>query len=161
MGNLIQKVIVGLVGLTLAGSISLSNPIITKNYEPNALTYYQNTDSEVRSLQIALVGGVLVGDGLDTWLDELRNYENCPVEGIVDINRNLSFGCLCFQENTFKGYVKQFNLLPQSEDVELMNWISDCDFQKILAKKMIQDKYENWSHWRTSVIERKLGLPPK
>jgi hypothetical protein len=38
--------------------------------------------------------------------------------------------------------------------------IYDCDLQKSIAKKMIEEDADNWRHWYTSVMTRKLGTPP-
>jgi hypothetical protein len=61
---------------------------------------------------------------------------------------------------TFESYVKRYELLPNMEDSELENMIYDCDFQKLLTRKMIEEDPENWRHWYTSVAKRGLGLPP-
>jgi hypothetical protein len=92
------------------------------------------------------------------WVDEIAKYENCG-SGIIDTNGRKSFGDLCFQETTFRTYVKKYNLLPQCEEAEIMNWITDGDFQRELAYRMIDEDIENWRHWYTTVAIKKVGLP--
>lgn len=96
-------------------------------------------------------------DTFDIWLDKLAIAENCPTLGIVDSNGKLSVGQYCFQKNTFITYVKKYNLLPQCEEQEITNWWYDSDFQRLLARKMLEDNISNYDHWRTSV--KKIGKP--
>jgi len=102
-------------------------------------------------------------DELDIWLEKLadKESEGKPHLKVLDDNNYYSYGCLQFQMGTFKSYVKEYGLLPEAEDKELENMIYDCDFQKILARKMIEENPANWRHWYTSVSVKKLGLPPK
>lgn len=102
-------------------------------------------------------------DAMDIWLNKLAIKES---EGkthikILDHNNYYSYGCLQFQMGTFKSYVKKYGLLPEAEGKELENMVYDCDFQKLLARRMIEDNPNNWRHWYTSVSVKKLGLPPK
>ncbi len=101
-------------------------------------------------------------DVLDIWLDKLAAKES---EGrshikILDHNNRYSYGCLQFQMETFRSYTRKYDLLLNTEDSELENMIYDCDFQKTLARKMIEDDRSNWRNWYTSVSVKKLGLPP-
>jgi hypothetical protein len=96
-------------------------------------------------------------DTLDVWLDKLEIAENCPSLGMVDSNGLKSFSSLCFQEQTFVTYVKKYNLLPQCEDQEILNWINDGEFQRVVAKKMLEDNLLNYDHWRNSV--KRIGKP--
>ena len=101
-------------------------------------------------------------DALDRWLDLLVPKENCITPGpciVLDTNFQYSFGCLQFQRATFVEQVRKYRFLPHAEDAELMNMIQDCDFQRTLARTMIQGDYSNWSRWKTSI--RKIGMPPK
>lgn len=97
---------------------------------------------------------ILLDLELNRWIDKLGTYENCG-EKILDSNHRYSYGILCFQEATFKGYVKKYNLLPEAEDNEIMNFISDDEFQKKLARTMIREDCKNLNHWFTSVFKRK------
>jgi len=101
-------------------------------------------------------------DKLDLWLDRLalKESQGKTHVKILDHNNRYSYGCLQFQMQTFESYVQKYNLLPDTESAELENMIYDCDFQKILAKKMIEDDYTNWRNWYTSA-KTKIGLPPK
>lgn len=141
MTNLIGKLVVGVLGVGM-----LVSGLLIDVPKPNTQTIPNEQ--------------IIQKDTLDTWLDKLETYENCPVEGMIDTNHKKSYGCLCFQENTFRVYTKLYNFLPEAEDQELMNMIGDCPFQKSLAKKMIQDNYLNYPHWITSV-KRGANLPPK
>ncbi len=104
-------------------------------------------------------------DNLTEWIDRLEQYEcrNCPVGyNRIDVNGELSYGCLQFQMATFK---EQVNLLYEVdtsnfEQADWENLIYSCDFQKRLAYKMIEYDCDNWQHWRTSVAKRGLGVPP-
>lgn len=105
-----------------------------------------------------------IRDPLYTWLDALEEYEclGCGENySRVDVNGLRSYGCLQFQEQTFKAFVRRYDLLPYAETAEIMNMIYDCDFQKIVAHRMIQENDDAWSHWYTSVELRGLGKPPK
>ena len=99
----------------------------------------------------------------ESWINELVQKES---EGradikILDSNGRYSYSCLQFQEQTFRFYVERYNLLPGVEYAEVMNWIYDCEFQKLIALKMLEEDHNNYLHWRTSVLKRGLGLPPK
>jgi hypothetical protein len=90
------------------------------------------------------------------WVNLVSTKENCPPEGIMDCNNKKSYGCMCFQYETFKTQVKRFNLLPLAEDNELYNMIGDCDFTKLLARKMLMDDrlaYRNWLN-----VSKQIGL---
>jgi len=102
----------------------------------------------------------MVPDGLDHWIEELADVENCGQEGIIDVNGERSYGDLCFQEKTFRHFVEKFSQLRNAEEAEIMNFISDSEFQRKLARKMIIHRHRNWRHWLTSVIY-KIGKPPK
>ena len=98
-------------------------------------------------------------DKLDVWISKLESRENCPPQGLIDSNGLKSYGPLCWQEATFRGFVKRYDLLKDSEPAEIMNWISDKTFGRELIKKMLEDNYENYDHWRNSV--KKIGFPPR
>ena len=107
-------------------------------------------------------------DALDLWIDELAEYEctGCAKDpykiiAVLDNNNKYSHGCLQFQEATWIGYVGQYDLMPHAEPHERMNRIYDCPFQKQVAKLMIEEDWNNWRHWRTSVEVKGLGYPPK
>ncbi len=93
-----------------------------------------------------------------TVIDQLVEKESEGKTDIVilDTNNKHSFSCLQFQMSTFKQYVKRYNLLPEAEDHEIENMIMDCDFQKLVAYKMLEENPNNILHWRTSA--RKLNL---
>ncbi|HOM27379.1 MAG TPA: hypothetical protein PKV21_07730 [bacterium] len=95
------------------------------------------------------------------WINELEKYEcrNCPVGFVrLDKNNKYSYSCLQFQEETFMRNLKKF--YPETynsiEGEEWKNLIYDCDFQKELAYKMIENDRKAIYNWRTS-IRRGLG----
>jgi len=102
-------------------------------------------------------------DALEQWIDKLATYEQCPAEGIIDFNHQKSYSCLCFQMPTFKQYFSKYypEAAKQMEQSDWLNQISDCQLQKELAYRMIQDNYANWKHWAYSITVRKLEKPPK
>lgn len=99
---------------------------------------------------------------IKNWIDKLEWYESQNNEDIIiiDTNGKKSFGCLQFQKETFIRQVKKYNILPKAEEQEIMNLILDCKLQKKLAFEMIKHNPDNWKHWRTSVVKKKLGKPP-
>ena len=101
------------------------------------------------------------GRFLKKWLEALSFAESGNRQWIVHRDRDgrYYYGCLQFREKTFRFFVEKFNVGPTTEDVEVMDLIFDCAFQKRLATLMIQDDPENWKHWRTTV-RRRIGLPP-
>lgn len=99
-------------------------------------------------------------DPLEEWIDTLGAHENCPPQGIVDTNGKMSYGRWCYQFDTFKKFVRQFNLLPNTEDDELMNWIGDDSFQRRLTVLVFKDSLGNWKHWKNTVERKDVGMPP-
>lgn len=116
----------------------------------------------VNTNQIAVDPIERKADKLDAWIDSLvaKESEGKAHIKILDHNDRYSYGCLQFQMETFESYIKRYNLLPYAEYSELENMIYDCDFQKLLTRKMIEENPENWRHWYTSVAKRGLGVPP-
>ena len=72
----------------------------------------------------------------DLWIAKLEKRENCSSTGTWD-SSSWSYGAMCFKFNTFRHYVRQYELLPDAEDNELMNWIGDADFQRELTKLIV------------------------
>jgi len=72
-----------------------------------------------------------------------------------------SYGCLQFQKETFLTNLKKFyqSTYDNLEGEEWQNLIYDCNFQKELAYKMIEEDSNQWIHWKVSV-NRGLGKPP-
>lgn len=100
-------------------------------------------------------------DNLTKWINELELYEcrDCPIGyKRIDTNGYYSYGCLQFQMATFKEYANKFYSLENLEETDWQNIISNCDFQKELAYKMIEENSHAVWRWKTS-IERGLGLP--
>jgi len=96
---------------------------------------------------------VIVKDPLSKWIDKLSIVESGGRPGIkiLDSNNKYSYGCMQFQMDTFRSYVRKYDLLPEAEDLELENWIYDCEFQKYLAHRMISEDPRNINHWKNSL----------
>lgn len=97
---------------------------------------------------------------LDQWIEELVMLESRGKTNlkILDTNKKHSFGCLQFQKATFVEYGLKYKFFDSADDA--VEKIYDCEFQKRLAKRMIEDDARNWRHWYTSVAVKKLGPPP-
>ena len=67
-----------------------------------------------------------------------------------------SRGTLQFKDSTFILYSKRYNLLPEAEDDEILNFIFDADYQKQLARLMLDENINNWRHWVN--CSKKIGL---
>jgi hypothetical protein len=98
---------------------------------------------------------------LDLWLEKLVMKESQGRDRIkiLDVNGKYSYGCLQFQEGTFRNFGQKYGLVAAGVNLESV--IYDCNLQKAIAKNMIQDDYFLWQSWYTSVIVRDLGLPPR
>lgn len=98
---------------------------------------------------------------LDLWLEKLIILESNGRNDIkiLDHNGEHSFGCLQFQKGTFEEFGMRYRLIAVDDDTDKL--IYNCNLQKQIAKKMIEENYGNWKHWYTSVKIKKLGLPPK
>jgi hypothetical protein len=119
-----------------------------------------------QELFIREFGYIQKGDALDSWINRLARNENCYVGvkggelvGTWD-NGSYSYGALCYKRGTFIMFVKKFNLLPEATDDEIMNQIGDVRFQKQLTRLVMEDSWNNWSHWFTTT-KYKIGYPPK
>lgn len=102
---------------------------------------------------------------LAEWLDLLESKENCSPTGTPD-NGSPSYGAYCFKKATFlekvKKHKKKYNLLPNAEEVEHINWLGDNKFQRELVKIVIKEEYHRVEGmWWTTITVKKLGLPPK
>lgn len=98
---------------------------------------------------------------LDYWLDKLAYLES---EGknnlkILDVNGLHSFGCLQFQMGTFREFGLRYGYFGENDDLSKL--IYNCNLQKSIAKRMLEENRDYWKKWYTSVIVRGLGLPPK
>ncbi|TSC60193.1 MAG: hypothetical protein LiPW15_71 [Parcubacteria group bacterium LiPW_15] len=146
------------------------NILLIKNLAAGAIMASVANTSPVAMLSSAVsdrssaqVSAQNAPDAMDSWLQKLAHKESEGREHIkiLDHNNQYSYGCLQFQMATFRSYIRKYDLLENTEDAELENMIYDCDFQKVLARKMIEDDYSNWRNWYTSVSVRNLGLPPR
>lgn len=94
------------------------------------------------------------------WVHRMIQAESNNRSEIVvfDSNHQLSYSCGQFQRQTFEYQVKKYNLLPEAEPREYLNFIRDCTFQRELARNMIEDNPANADHWRNTT--KKIGKPP-
>lgn len=103
-------------------------------------------------------------DHMDVWLDRLVGYE-CPGCGPnyrrVDVNGHYSYGCLQFQEATFRSYAKRYHIFTEGEPYTSDSLYS-CELQKRIAREMWNEmgsSYEFGRNWYTSIYKKGLGLP--
>lgn len=91
---------------------------------------------------------------MDQWLDRLMWDEsnNKKMLVILDTNNKYSYGCLQFQAATWAYQAKKYGVTKE---------IMDCDAQRYVARKMIDDDWNAWVHWKTSVTKKTAGYPPK
>lgn len=131
----------------------------------NGATYNTSTPDKVSGA--AITAGiqprlkVKEASALDLWLEKLAEVESHGRDRIkiLDVNGKFSYGCLQFQEWTFRNYGQKYGVLKDAADWE--SKIYDCSVQKLIAKNMIRDNYVLWQSWYTSVVIRDLGLPPR
>jgi len=109
-----------------------------------------STIRPVRSTQVHIVQE----DSLQLWIDKLAKAERCPAKGIIDSNHKMSYGCLCFQKETFIRQTRLY-LMPHATNEEILSKIGNCQFQKKLAYEMIKARPSNTKHWYLSV--KKIG----
>ena len=96
-------------------------------------------------------------DELDLWIEKLAKTENCSPLGTPD-NGSLSYGKFCFKKSTWQEQIRKYEMLPQAEWDELMNFIGEDELQTKLVRKMLVANPENWRHWWTSC--QKIGKSP-
>lgn len=152
-------------------SLAVASAMILANVTPNTESVKINDETNTQEINKNTEQGAPGRDGsqeastssIEIWVRGLVRYEceGCPPNyRRVDTNGYYSYGCLQFQRRTFITEAKRFDLLPDAEEAELMNHIYSCDFQQLLAKKMIERNYGDWRHWFYSVIVRGYGKPP-
>lgn len=105
-------------------------------------------------------------DALDVYLSRLAwTYEcvgacfkaerNKEPFRIVDSNKQYSYGCLQFQQDTYIAMAKKYHV-----DAWAGRGIYDCDNQWKIARAMFEEnKVAAAQHWYTSIYTRGLGLP--
>jgi hypothetical protein len=98
---------------------------------------------------------------MDIWLAKLVFQESRGKTHIkiLDVNGRYSYGCLQFQEGTFRTYALKYGFISRTTPTE--SRIYDCDLQKKIAKLMLTENYSNWRAWYTSSKTKSVGLPPK
>jgi hypothetical protein len=100
---------------------------------------------------------------LDVWINKLAEAEsgNRARIKILDVNGRYSYGCLQFQMATFKAYSTRYGLVDPDAITSWDEQIYNCQLQKQIAKRMIQEKPSNWRHWGYTVLHKGTGLPPE
>lgn len=90
-------------------------------------------------------------DALDKWINKASEieYGHKKEFRILDSNNRYSYGCMRFQADTF---------VEESMKNNMYGNISDCEFQKSLAKSMILKNHKDWRHWYNTT--KKIGKPP-
>ena len=111
----------------------------------------QTEKLEINSIFLYLLPNIEERMKVNIWLVNLKPYENCPIDGIIDTNLKRSSGTLCFQDETFFEFVKEYNILPYAEDHEIINLVGDEDTQFRAAREALLDDPNNTSRWITSV----------
>jgi len=98
---------------------------------------------------------------MDIWLAKLIQQEsgNRSNLKVLDVNGLYSYGCLLFQEGTFRNYALKYGFISYGTPTE--SKIYDCELQKKIAKRMIAEDYSNWRAWYNSVKRPAVGLSPK
>lgn len=125
--------------ILVASLLVSTTPDLTLNVETTAIPH-------ATSLSIS------EPDALDLYIERLVFAESSGREDVViiDTNGKKSYGCLQFQEETFRRYAKKFGVTSD---------ILDCAGQRYLAHEILRTDPRGWVHWQTSV--GKLGrLPP-
>lgn len=126
------------VGIVFLGA---TQPVPTKAV--TAVNAYSESTVPSVTAQAKIASPLKVEEitALDIWIERLAQKESEGRERIkiLDVNDKYSYGCLQFQEWTFKAYGAKYGILKDTANWE--NAIYDCNFQKQLAKKMIQNEY--------------------
>lgn len=125
--------------ILVASLLVSTTPDVTLNVETTAIPHES-------PLQVS------IPNDLELYLELLVHKESEGREDIViiDTNGKKSYGCLQFQEETFRRYAKKFGVTSD---------ILDCAGQRYLAQEILRTDPRGWVHWQTSV--GKLGrLPP-
>ena len=94
---------------------------------------------------------------INAWLDKLETKEDCPEKGMMDTNGLKSYGKLCFQERTFVYYSLKYNVFPHALEHELPNLMASRTEQRKLARVMLENEPDAWTHWLNST--KKIGKP--
>lgn len=161
-----QKIKNWLASIGLVGMMSVVI-FISPNAQTVSLKYFKKLIPNYAQTQDSQKDTRLPTRGLPPiwgWLDRLAEDFECagcaPNYKRIDSNGKYSYGCLQFQEATFKTAIRKYQILPDIEDNEIMNRIYDCDLQKIVAAHIWKNEGNlAYYHWKTS-IDRGAGMPP-
>lgn len=148
----------------LAAGLILAASIVTAYYLPKPANSFviNNLSTQDENKSTVQIKKEKKEDKLDVWIDKLANIEcqGCgPKFRILDANNRYSYSCLQFQKQTFDDNIRRF--YPNIGKQWYSNLIYSCDFQKSLAKRMLEDGGTRVAYnWYTSVFKKGLGLPP-
>ena len=105
--------------------------------------------------QINATSTIQVPDKIDSVIDGLIKCESGGNPLAVG-DSGKARGILQFWPGTFLTQMKKYKLLPDAEDKEIMNFYTDSDMQRRLARKMLEDDMNNLRHWTN--CGKRLGL---
>ncbi len=167
MGINLKKAVV----CTVVGA--LASGLLTSNLNAITATATYSTATSASSSSTSTPGGTTsttstvssttkVLTNLDMWLEKLAMAEsgNRADIKVLDVNGRYSYGCLQFQMATFKSYSARYKLVDPETVTSWDALIYNCQLQKQIAKRMIQEKPGNWRHWGYTVLHKGTGLPP-
>lgn len=169
MGINLKNVVVSMaVGAVASGLLTTNLNAITSTATYAATTLAQQSTTSV-STSIASstssttpATSTVVTTNLDAWLSKLATAEsgNRANIKVLDVNGRYSYGCLQFQMGTFKEYSQRYGIIDPAYVTSWEVLIYNCDLQKRIAKRMIQEKASNWRHWGYTVLNKGIGFPP-
>lgn len=166
MGINLKKVVVSMaVGAVVSGLLTANLNAITSTatYRTDSTLTASSTASASTTVGAAsTTTSTVITTNLDLWLGKLATAEsgNRANIKVLDVNGRYSYGCLQFQMATFKSYSQRYGLADPATVTSWDALIYNCDFQKQVAKRMIQEKPGNWRHWGYTVLNKGIGFPP-
>lgn len=170
--NLLKRywyILFGLISLLTLAYISGHRPIENAQSAPTpslvegfALSDYPNITADNR-LNLPYTGFSgekgIYSRPMEEYLDKLRDMESCSEQGTPDMG-SPSFGAYCYKTGTYLLFVRKYKLLPNMEDGELINNLSDYRTQRELTRLILAYEPNGARNWYTSIFVRGLGLPP-
>ena len=112
---------------------------------------------EITSTPPIVQPDVVLSD-LEPYLDALAMCESNNRQGfrVVDTNGYYSYSAYQFQMSTWMAEARAAELFPEAEEEDYVNLIWGRTDQRNVAKVMLEDNPNNWTHWRT--CSKKIGL---
>ena len=133
--------------LTIEHSVTGGNAFLTQSL-PSFLYKIQTPQ---------VLGDIVATFPLDKeFVDKLAMCESGKRDDIriVDSNGLYSYGRFQYQRATFISKVKQYGLMPNAEDEEIMNNIYDKNIQTKLTIQILKEKfgYRNWLNCTIKIL---------